>query len=225
MKGYYVTRLSGERLQRCYDLASPRIREYLQGEVRFVAEHVRGLHCVLELGCGYGRVMRPLSAVVGAIVGCDTSRESLSFGRSFLEGPRNCALVLADATQLPFPAGRFDATLCVQNGISAFGADPEELVAEAARVTRAGGVLLFSSYSNRLWEDRVAWFREQAREGLIGPIDESRTRDGTIVCTDGFRATTFGPEAFLSLFRGLGLEPSIREVEESSTFCVALKRS
>ncbi len=223
MGHYYETGLAGERLQRCYELASPRIRRYLDAEVQFVEEHVRGLHRVLELGCGYGRVMRPLSPVVRQAVGCDTSRVSLSLAIEYLRPRRNCALVRSDATQTGFRQGAFDATLCVQNGISAFAVDPRQLVAEAVRVTRVGGLLLFSSYSPKIWEDRLAWFREQAREGLVGDIDESRTQEGTIVCTDGFRATTFGPEDFRRVFEGIGCQATIREVDASSLFCVAVK--
>lgn len=223
MRDYYEHRLAGDRLRRCYELASPRIRRYLDAEIRFVVERLRGRGRILELGCGYGRVMKRLSPFVSEVVGCDTSQESLSFAMSYLEPRGNCALVRANAVQTAFRTGAFDATVCVQNGISAFGADPRRLVSEAARVTRMGGHILFSTYSARLWPERLEWFREQAREGLVGPIDESRTRDGTIVCTDGFRATTFEPREFKGLFEDLGLQTEMHEVDGSSLFCVAVK--
>ncbi len=124
---------------------------------------------------------------------------------------------------MAFRAGAFDAVLCVQNGISAFAVDRGRLVGEAVRVTRSGGSILFSSYSPRIWEDRLDWFRAQAREGLIGDIDEERTGDGTIVCTDGFQATTVGGEEFTRLFAQFGLRPTIREVDESSVFAIVSK--
>ncbi|HYM39394.1 MAG TPA: class I SAM-dependent methyltransferase [Thermoplasmata archaeon] len=223
MRDYYEGHLSGARLLECYRLAPPRIQQYLDREIRFVLGRVRGARFVLELGCGYGRVMKRLAPFVATIVGCDTSEESLRFATSYLGSRRNWAVVRTDAARTGFRAGMFDATVCVQNGISAFGVDGGQLVAEAARITRGGGQIVFSSYSPRIWQDRLAWFGEQARAGLIGPIDPSRTRDGTIVCTDGFRATTVDAGGFWRLFEGAGLSPELHEVDNSSLFCVAVK--
>ncbi len=223
MRDYYEHGLAGDRLRKCYELASPRIRRYLDAEIRFVAERVRGDRRVLELGCGYGRVMKRLSLYATNVVGCDTSQESLCLAPSYIAPRQNYALVRANAARMAFYPETFDATVCVQNGISAFAVDPRQLVAEAIRVTRLGGRVLFSTYSSRIWEDRLAWFREQAREGLIGPIDERRTGGGTIVCEDGFRATTLEPDGFLRLFDGLGVQTTIHEVDASSWFCVAVK--
>ena len=223
MRDYYGNLLAGERLLRCYELAPPRIRRYLDAELRFVVDRVRGSRRVLELGCGYGRVMKRLSRIADTVVGCDTSQESLLYAKSFLAPRRNCVLIRANAAQTAFRPGSFDATLCVQNGISAFAVDRPQLVTEAARITKDGGQILFSSYSPRIWEERLLWFREQAREGLVGPIDESRTGDGTIVCTDGFRATTVDGAEFVRLFEGIGLRATLREVDGSSLFCFAVK--
>lgn len=223
MKDYYEDRLSGEALQKCYELAPPRIRRYLDDEVRFVAETLQGSRSVLELGCGYGRVMKRVSLVVPWIVGCDTSRRSLLLATSFMAPRQNFSLVRADASRLAFREAVFDAVFCIQNGISAFQVNRGRLVAEAVRVTRSGGSIVFSSYSPQIWEERLDWFREQARAGLIGEIDEARTGDGTIVCRDGFRATTVGAAEFIGLYTHLGLRPTIREVDGSSVFAVASK--
>ncbi len=221
MRGYYEHGLSGERLRRCYEMAPPRIRQYLEAEVRFVADEIRGEDSVLELGCGYGRVLRQIAPEVRRLVGCDTSTPSLGLARSFTRPLDNIDLVRTDAADLSFRSGAFDAVVCIQNGISAFGVDHRQLLREAARVTRPAGHLLFSTYSPRIWEDRLAWFRMQADAGLLGPIDEGQTRDGTIVCRDGFRASTVDEQEFTALFRGLGLSPELHEVDGSSLFCLA----
>lgn len=218
---YYEDKLSGERLRRCYELAPARIRRYLQAETTFAVQAVRGSSRILELGCGYGRALGDIAPAVSVAVGCDTSWASLRLGRMLLARQRNVALVRTDAARLSFAPGTFDAVICIQNGISAFGVDRRKLVSEAARVTRPGGHVLFSSYSPRIWEERLDWFRRQADAGLVGAIDEAQTRDGTIVCRDGFRATTVDEKAFTNLFRGLGLCPELREVDESSLFCLA----
>ena len=55
-------------------------------------------------------------------------------------------------------------------------------LAAAVDVTRPGGRVLFSSYAEAFWDHRLAWFRLQAREGLLGEIDEAAT--GAVHDTD-----------------------------------------
>ena len=94
--------------------------------------------------------------------------------------------------------------------------DRGQRIAEAVRVTRKGGRILFSTYSSRIWQDRLAWFRAQAGAGPLGEIDEARTAQGTIICKDGFKFRTVAPDEFARLFAHAGLEPCIREVDGSS---------
>ena len=123
-----------------------------------------------------------------------------------------------DAVELGFRHRLFDLVVCIQNGISAFKVDQRRLIEEAMRVTHSGGTVLFSSYSERFWGDRLEWFRLQSKNALIGEIDEDATRDGVIVCKDGFRASTVNPDDFVSLISGFDIDPIISEVDGSSIF-------
>lgn len=221
---YYKEKLSANKLLKCYEIAPARIKQYLDAEIHFVISNLRGADLVLELGCGYGRVMKAVSRVVSWIVGNDTSKESLELARSYKESCKNCTVFLMNSSQLSFRSCVFDAVFCVQNGISAFGVDKKRLVAESIRVTKDNGIILFSSYSPRIWEARLEWFREQSRFGLIGEIDEEKTLDGTIVCKDSFRATTVSSDQFVELFDEFGLNASVTEVDESSIFCKTIKK-
>ena len=139
--------------------------------------------------------------------------------RDELSAVNNCRLACMNAIQLGFPGATFDRVICIQNGISAFHVDRRELIAESIRVTRPGGTVLFSTYSAKFWKDRLEWFEGQAAEGLLGEIDHELTRDGVIVCKDGFTATTLDPDEFLSLFSVYGTPAHITEVDDSSLFC------
>lgn len=59
----------------------------------------------------------------------------------------------------------------------------------------------------------------QSEAGLLGEIDCIRTRNGVIVCKDGFTATTVRIHEFLELTGELNLDAQIEEVDESSLFC------
>ena len=224
MGRYYELHLSASRLQQVYEIASPRIRQYLRAETDHVIRRVHGATRVLELGCGYGRVLREIAPHVGRAVGNDTSRPSLVLASSYLEGIGNCDLVRMSADRLAFSEAVFDAVLCLQNGISAFGADRERLVAEAVRVAREGGVVLFSTYSPHIWPDRLDWFRTQSRAGLLGALDEGRSQDGIIVCRDGFRSEAVSGAELRTLFERVGQDAEVYEVDASSLFAQAVKK-
>jgi 2-polyprenyl-6-hydroxyphenyl methylase/3-demethylubiquinone-9 3-methyltransferase len=217
MGSYYAQKLSAECLRRCYEIAPPRVKQYLEAEITFVLERIQPFDVVLELGCGYGRVLERLTAKAGQVVGIDTSIDSLALAMQQLG--HTGLLSAMDAVEMGFPDRQFDVVLCIQNGISAFGVDQRKLIGEAVRITRCEGSVLFSSYAESFWEDRLQWFRIQAEHGLLGEIDENATGDGVIVCRDGFRATTVRGEEFIALTADLGLTPIITEVDGSSIFC------
>jgi len=217
-EGYYAQKLSAERLRRCYEIAPAPIQRYLRAEIEFVLERVERGDRVLDLGCGYGRVMPALAERDASVVGVDTSPESLTMAATLLPTPA-CRLARMSADRLGFVDGAFDLVLCIQNGISAFKVDARALVDEAVRVTSPGGRVLLSTYSPKIWAARLEWFRAQAAEGLVGEIDEAATGDGVIACKDGFTACTVTEVEFVSLTAHLPNRPSIHEVAESSLFC------
>ncbi len=219
MAGYYEQQLSAQRLLGCYELATPRIRRYLAAEIDHVVAAMSATDAVLEMGCGYGRVVRDLAPHANRVVGIDTSEPSLNLGAAYLADNPNCYLALMDAATLAFADDVFDVVACIQNGLSAFKVDKSALIAECVRVTRPGGVVLFSSYAEEFWSHRLEWFQLQADHGLLGEIDHAATGDGNIVCKDGFTATTITPEQLESLTDGVGRERRIVVVDDSSVFC------
>jgi 2-polyprenyl-6-hydroxyphenyl methylase/3-demethylubiquinone-9 3-methyltransferase len=220
MTGYYSEKLSALRLRRCYEIAPPRVRQYFEAEIAYAVRRMPPDGRVLDLGCGYGRTLPDLLEKAREAIGIDTAEESLQLAQETLAPATGWRLAAMDAAALGFRDAVFDAVVCIQNGISAFKADRRTLLKEALRVTRPGGVALFSTYAERFWEDRLHWFRLQADEGLLGEIDEAATGNGVIVCRDGFRADTLRPADFEALFAGLGAKTEIIEVDGSSLFCV-----
>ena len=219
MTTYYSDSLSGNRLKLCYDLAPSRVVQYLNEEIDFVRKRIKPGHLILELGCGYGRVLKELFSETELLVGIDKSLKSLQFGRNnFLESDK-ITLICMDAEKLGFSYNKFDLVLCIQNGISALGIEPGILIHEALRVTKPNGKLILSSYSDNFWKDRLKWFQIQANHGLIGEIDYNLTREGIIICKDGFKSTTFDHSQFDKLLSKMGNEYKIFEIDESSIFC------
>ena len=223
MREYYSKKLSANKLKRCYDIASPRIKQYLKAEINFVLEQIHSSDTVLELGCGYGRVLRELAKQASKIVGIDTSFESLELAKEYLQDYRNIELHQMNANSLSFKEETFDAVIAIQNGISAFKVEPEVLLRESLRITKKNCKLILSSYSENFWEERLKWFILQSEEELLGEIDYEKTGNGFIVCKDGFIATTFSKNDFQNLLQKMNLKGSIQEIDLSSIFCIIRK--
>jgi len=216
---YYKDGLSGDKLKRVYEIAPHRVRQYLRAEAGHVANVISQGAEVLELGCGYGRILPELAKKAGNVVGVDTSLANIKLGMKDLAHLSHCRLLCMDAVLLGFRDSRFDCVVCIQNGISAFHVDKRDLVNEAVRVTRPGGKVLFSTYSERFWNDRLEWFELQAGEGLLGEIDYEKTGNGVITCKDGFTATTVSPGDFRIITHDLDADVDLIELDGSSLFC------
>lgn len=216
---YYSDKLSAEKLRRVYEIAPPRVRQYLDAEIRHLLSLVCPGDFVLELGCGYGRVLKQVAQRVGELYGIDTSISSLRLARQSLSAHKNVFLAQMNAAHLAFRDHCFDVVVCIQNGISAFHVDQRQLIQESIRVTKRGGQVLFASYSDKFWDDRLSWFELQAQHGLLGEIDYEKTGNGTIVCKDGFTATTVNEAGFRALTNELDASVQIYEVDGSSVFC------
>lgn len=219
MYQYYSQKLSAEKLKLCYDLALPPVQHYLKSEIDFVVQKINRQSKVLELGCGYGRVLKQISSAASAIFGIDVAIESLRMAYYYLKSEKCCYLSQMDAIKPGLKSQKFDLVFCIQNGISAFHVDKKKLINEAVKLTKPGGTVLFSSYSEKFWNHRLNWFEIQSESGLIGKIDYNETGNGVIKCKDGFMATTFGAEEFKSLAKSCGFSCIISEVARSSIFC------
>jgi 2-polyprenyl-6-hydroxyphenyl methylase/3-demethylubiquinone-9 3-methyltransferase len=219
MQGYYTDKLSADRLKKCYEIAPARVKQYFDAEINYVLQKIKSDDIVIELGCGYGRLLPSLAAKAKTIIGIDTSLPSIEMGKKMLEEFSNIFLMQMDAVKLGFEDNIFDVVLCIQNGISAFHVNQADLIHECIRITKPGGIALFSSYSEKFWEHRLKWFQLQAEAGLLGEIDYDKTKNGIIVCKDGFAASTVTPEHFIDLTSNIeNISVNITEVDESSVF-------
>jgi len=205
-----------------YQTEIKRVAGFLEAEIDFVRKRLTGSENVLELGAGYGRIMKALSGSCRSITGIDIAEASVELGKEYLKDCPNCQLYCMDAFHMNLESG-FDTVLCLQNGLSAIkGGETRKLMDHTMKLLKDNGTAYFSSYSPKFWAYRLEWFREQARKGLIGEIDPDRTKDGNIVCKDGFTARTIPEAEFESLGRYTGCPFEITEVDESSIFLIII---
>ncbi|MEN8119743.1 MAG: class I SAM-dependent methyltransferase [Bacteroidota bacterium] len=219
MSNYYSNLLNSNKLQKCYEIAPVRVKQFLEAEINFVLKRISKNDLVLDLGCGYGRVTTKLLKKAKRVIGIDISKDNIQLAKKIIGNSVDCEFYTMDAIDLKFADNYFDKVICVQNGISAFKVNPLKLIKESIRVTRKGGTILFSSYSEKFWDDRLNWFQIQAKHKLIGKIDPKLTKNGVIVCKDGFKATTYSRQEFIELASHFDVKTTIHEIDNSSVFC------
>jgi SAM-dependent methyltransferase len=126
---------TAEQIARHTDERADALRERVR---RFVP--LSGSERALDAGTGTGALAFALSGLVAEVVALDVVPELLAEARKRLGGHPNVSLVEGDVTALPFGEAEFDlvGSLNILHHVSR----PELAVAELARVTRPGGMLL-----------------------------------------------------------------------------------
>ncbi len=216
MKDYYIENLSGNHLHRVYSLADESVKRYLQGEIEFCRERISAGDHILELGCGYGRVLKALASDAHTIEGIDNAPGNVELAGEYLHSVPGIKVHLMSVDNLGFADDSFDLVLCTQNGLSAFGIDPLIVVREACRVCKHDGRLICCSYAESFWPGRLQWFRNQAGAGLLGVIDETKTGNGVIACADGFMSASMTDAQFQDIASALDLVVNIVELPSGS---------
>jgi ubiquinone/menaquinone biosynthesis C-methylase UbiE len=112
---------------------------------------------VLDVGSGPGLLMADMADVVGPeghVTGIDISDSMLALSRRRFADPTlrdRASIVKADATQLPFETGHFDAAVSTQ--VYEYVRDVDSALAELYRVLRPGGraLVLDTDWDSLVW--------------------------------------------------------------------------
>jgi len=140
---------------------------------RAVGRHLPAPGAVVEVGCGAGFMSAVLTEFNGQprVVGGDRSAAALRIARAARAGRPNLALCRADARDLPYRAGSADLVVCLD--VVEHLALPALFFAEARRVLRPGGALLFSTPNPASLGARL----KGARPAAVGRPQAGRTRE------------------------------------------------
>jgi SAM-dependent methyltransferase len=122
---------------------------------------------ILDVASGFGQDALDLTGQGAWVVGAEPSARMTSWARlKCAEFPGSTPVwVRAWSDALPFESGSFDAVLC-KGAIDHFD-QPQEAIAEMARVTRSGGRVVLAIANFESLACRSARLADDLREGLL----------------------------------------------------------
>jgi len=156
--------------------------------IEWVADRIASYRpdSVLDVGCGYGKLLRALRARLDVpLVGIDFSPTQLARARVYLAGLAGIDLILASGTALPFAPRAFDLVVTSAVILHNPPGAAERMRCEIVRVARrftAHNEETDTSY-NRYGYDTAAWYRAAGislRES--GPIPVEGAHVSTQFC-------------------------------------------
>jgi len=103
---------------------------------------------LLDIGCGAGFLSNELANLGYELTGVDQSAGSLEVARRHAPQGIDVVYTKADAYQLPFPDGSFEAVLLMD--FLEHVDEPGRAIAEAARVLRPQGLMIFYTFNRTL---------------------------------------------------------------------------
>jgi SAM-dependent methyltransferase len=112
--------------------------EYEQQILPIVAEHVAGAQRVLDVGCGEGQLSRRAAATGAQVIGLDPIADQIGLAVTRGGGP---GYLRGEAVALPFGDATFDAVVACL--VFEHLEEPDDAIAEVARVLAPGGRFLF----------------------------------------------------------------------------------
>lgn len=187
-RAYYATsrRVYGSWFASTYEAITAPLRA-LRRRVARVANIGHGMR-VIDVATGTGAQARAFAQAGASVLAIDLSPRMLAIAR---RKTRAAAIdyVEADATRLPTPDRSFDAA-CVSFALHEMPRTVRaNVIAELARVTRAGGTVVIVDYArprNRIWRVIAEWFialfeRDAYRDFLRADLDELLARAGISV--------------------------------------------
>lgn len=166
-----AARYFGENAARWHEIRSLHVPEREVEEALFRLLPETGIHDLVDVGTGTGRMLEIFGPRVAHAVGVDLSREMLAVARAKLEqaGLSHCLVRQGDMYQLPLPSAAFDVAIVHQ--VLHYAENPAEVLAEAARLLRPGGRLLIIDFAPHTLES----LRLEHAHRRLGFTDEEVT--------------------------------------------------
>ena len=182
----------------------PLLQEFFQRDLDYIAEHFTAEKDVLEVGCGFGRLLPKLAERSKKVTGIDFSDLQIAQAQETARNLKNVSLLKMCAESLEFPPASFDISLCMNCSLGNMPDIEEKVVEEMIRVTKPGGEIVIRVFADTK-EVREAQCQNYRRLGLTN----IRDKGAAIVTGEGFYSRRFTESEMRALFQKTEITPAI----------------
>jgi 2-polyprenyl-6-hydroxyphenyl methylase/3-demethylubiquinone-9 3-methyltransferase len=172
---------------------------------------------VLDVGCGSGKNIKEIANVAERVVGIDNDELFFKENKKILLEFKNVEVFLEDAQRMHFKNNTFDYTICMGATFGNFGLNKTKILREMKRVTKKGGKIIVSVYSEKALPVRLKVYQK------IGFLVNKVSRDGTVVGENGVISEQFSKEKLSNIFNKSGLNAKIIKLGFIAYLCEASK--
>lgn len=180
--------------------------EFFTEDINYIKEKLPQGKYVLEVGCGFGRLLKELSAVSSKVVGIDFSSFQLEQAEKELADIPSIELLLMDAAQMKFPDNMFDIVLCLNCSLGNMPGIVDKVLSEMVRVVKPGGLITIRVFENTE-AVKEAQIQNYQRLGFTNIED-----DGIAITTsEGFYSKRFTKNELLELCNKAGIKGGVNK--------------
>ncbi len=194
----------------------PEFENWTQKDIIEIRKFLNKDSVVLEIGCGWGRVIKALAPYCKKFIGIDNSEAETIEAKSFLKDIDNVKVFLEDGKETHFPDNYFDAIVISGNTFGNLGENKENVLQEMKRLLKPDGKILLSVYSEGAKARRLKAYKD------IG-MKIKTTESKKIIFEGGLISEEFSKEDIESLFEKYGLKVQFRDISSVALFCIVSK--
>ena len=211
---FFSRKEQAEFISRVYAETPYVVQSLFRRESQLLQGALAGSRRVLEVGCGFGRVLEWVPEAV-AYTGIDIGRHYVEEAKT--RNPRG-DWICGDATCLPFQDESFDAVFCIQNTLGNMEGIEGKVISEMRRVCRRKGRLILSVYSEDSFEIRRLWYDRLVDAGIFRRVWLDPEHPRVARSNTGWSSRCFDRKEVRALFGAVSME--IVKLDAFLYFCV-----
>lgn len=192
------------------------IQEFLDGEINFLKSYIKDKKDILEVGCGYGRLIKVLAPKSKKITGIDFSEPLLMRAKKNLSKTKNAKLLLMDGKKIDLPQNSYDYVLCLDSSFGNMPGIELRVIKQMKKICKKDGEIIISVFSQNA---KKAQIQNYKRIGL-----KNITNNGKAIHTaEGFYSRRFSKKDLKEIFASVGLKCKITKICPINYIAIAKK--